>query len=261
MNFDQVLARSHDKPVLVDFWAPWCGPCRVLGPTLEKLADEQADRWELVKVNTEEDQELAYKYNIRSIPNVKLFHKGEEVAEFVGALSAHQIKDWLDENLPSAEKEQISVWLDALANGQNLEEVVPFLETFLAENPAQDEVRAALAKYFLNIDIEKAADLVKPFVLGHAYHDLAEDIKALGALSSIEINSDDAVAQKLKSAQLAYQANDIESTIQLLIETVTIGKDFMDGLPRKAAIALFRTLGAQHPLTKNYRWRFDMALY
>ena len=86
MNFDQVLARSHDKPVLVDFWAPWCGPCRVLGPTLEKLAGEQSDRWELVKVNTEEDQELAHKYNIRSIPNVKLFHKGEEVAEFVGAL-------------------------------------------------------------------------------------------------------------------------------------------------------------------------------
>ena len=167
----------------------------------------------------------------------------------------------MDENLPSAEKEQIAVWLEALSNGQNLEEVVPFLETFLTENPAQDEVRAALAKYYLNIDIEKATELVKPFVLGHPYHDLAEDIKALGAFSCAEVNSDEAVAQKLKAAQLAYQANDIESTIQLLIETVTIGKDFMDGLPRKAGIAFFRTLGPQHPLTKNYRWRFDMALY
>ena len=74
MNFEQqVITKSHNKPVVVDFWAPWCGPCRVLSPVIESLAEEQKDRWDLVKVNTEEDYELAERYQIRSIPNVKLF--------------------------------------------------------------------------------------------------------------------------------------------------------------------------------------------
>ena len=87
MNFQaEVIEKSHKMPVVVDFWASWCGPCRVLGPTIEALAEEQSDRWALVKVNTEEEQALAAEYQIRSIPNVKMFHKGRVIAEFAGAL-------------------------------------------------------------------------------------------------------------------------------------------------------------------------------
>ena len=95
-----VLQRSREIPVVVDFWAPWCGPCRILGPVIEKLAAEAGNRWELVKLNTEEQPDIAREYGVRGIPNVKMFHGGEPIAEFVGALPEDEIRRWLDAYLP-----------------------------------------------------------------------------------------------------------------------------------------------------------------
>ena len=96
-----VIEASKTSPVLVDFWAEWCGPCVYLSPTLEKLAEEAGNSWTLVKVNTELQQELAVKYGIRSIPNVKLFVNGEVSGEFIGALPEEDIKRWLESNIPA----------------------------------------------------------------------------------------------------------------------------------------------------------------
>lgn len=97
---EAVIEASHRKPVLVDFWAPWCGPCRVLGPTLKKLAQESKGAWRLVKINTDSFQELSRQYRIQSIPAVKLFYQGEIVGEFVGALPEASLRRWLAEHLP-----------------------------------------------------------------------------------------------------------------------------------------------------------------
>ena len=100
-NFDEdVIQTSHRKPVVVDFWAPWCGPCRILGPTLEKLAKESGGRWRLVKINADTFPDLSQRFGVRGIPAVKLFVNGAVKDEFVGALPEPALRQWLDRSLP-----------------------------------------------------------------------------------------------------------------------------------------------------------------
>lgn len=94
----EVIQKSHDKPVLVDFWAPWCGPCRVLGPTIERVAKDTKGAVRLVKINVDVHQSLAQRFQVQGIPAVKLFRNGEVVAEFAGAMPEPQLRQWLDEH-------------------------------------------------------------------------------------------------------------------------------------------------------------------
>jgi len=96
-----VIERSRTTPVLVDFWAPWCGPCRTLKPTLEKLAGEAGDRWALVTVDVMNFEGTAAQFGIRSIPDVKLFSGGRVVAQFTGSMPESAVREWLDKNLPA----------------------------------------------------------------------------------------------------------------------------------------------------------------
>lgn len=98
----EVLDKSREKPVLVDFWVPWCGPCHTLSPTLERLARESKGAWRLVKINADKHPQLMQQYRVRGIPAVKLFVDGEVQGEFVGAMPEHGVRRWLAEQLPTA---------------------------------------------------------------------------------------------------------------------------------------------------------------
>ncbi len=261
VNFQrEVIEQSFLKPVLVDFWAPWCGPCRVLGPILEQIAEENKDRFVLVKVNTEEQPELAQQYRIMSIPNVKLFVKGKVVNEFAGALPRQAILKWLDENIPSEEAQELK---DILAGETTVpdEALIERLRTFVQKYPNNDEGRVALARHLVFHAPDEAEELVAHIRPGNEHWEKAEDIRMLAQLMRLEDTGQGPAAELLAQARDALKAGELEKAIKLLIDATSADKACCDELPRKAGIALFRTLGNDHELTRKYRRMFDMVLW
>ena len=171
----QVIEASRNKPVLVDFWADWCGPCKTLGPVLEKLAGE-TDAWDFVKVDVDANRELAGGYQIRSIPAVKLFVDGVVVEEFAGALPEGQIRDWLDRALPS-EADVLVSQAAGLADAGDDAAARALLEKILATTPDHAGARLALARQVLSEDPARAAELVAPIGLGSPLFQSAENIR------------------------------------------------------------------------------------
>src|SRR6266498_2149948 len=133
-----VLERSHEVPVVVDFWAAWCGPCRMLGPVLEREAESRAGKFELVKVDVDANQELALRYQIQGIPAVKAFRDGQVAREFVGALPPAAVAQFLDELTGPTAAERL---VAELKESGELPEVVEALELLLEEISAADGER------------------------------------------------------------------------------------------------------------------------
>lgn len=261
VNFDfktSVIDRSAEVPVVVDFWAPWCGPCRILGPVIEELAEEADGTWELVKLNTEDEQQIAMEYGIRSIPNVKMFYQGEVIAEFAGALPKFQIQKWLEQHLPDARAGEYQEIINSLPANPG---AVAKLREFVTANPDFIEARITLAGTQLFENPAEALVLVDDIRAGHPQYDQAEDIRMIAALADFESEEDMPVVQRLKAAREALVARDWDATLNYIVEALMYDKSFQDDLPRKAAIAIFHYLGEGHQLSKKYRPRFSMALY
>jgi putative thioredoxin len=143
---NEVVDASASQPVLVDFWAPWCGPCRALGPVLEQLADESAGQVKVVKVNTDENQDLAQQYQIRSIPAVKLFRGGRVVDEFVGAQPLARVRAFIEPHLPRASEGEHAAARDLAAQG-DYPGAVAKLRVIAESDSANLDARRDLARY------------------------------------------------------------------------------------------------------------------
>ncbi len=246
-----VIEKSFTAPVLVDFWAPWCGPCRVLTPILEKIAEEQADKWSLIKINTEEEEDLALQYHISSIPNVKMFYRGEVHQEFSGSLSRQMILDWLQKVLPGSGLIALDRFLDSNNNPTPID-----LESLLSVHPDSNEIAFVLSQIYLWDDPARSLELLSGIKMGSPFYQQAIHIRDIGHfLTSTfeEPNLEEIKHQLLQS--------EIETAIKRSISLLSKNKNAGDGLLQKVVIGIFNLLGSKHALTIKYRKQFDMALW
>ncbi len=257
-----VLEASSKTPILIDFWAVWCQPCRILGPVLEKLEKEANGQWRLVKLNTDEQPELAQHFQIRSIPAVKLFSQGQVIGEFVGALPEVEVRKWLEKYLPSESKSQLEM-AKAMLQAGNLAKARKILESAVKQDPANGEARILLATLLVPEEIDKAADLVATIADENPLANKAQAIRTLHRLAHLkETASEPRNDWKLYHQGIAaFKKGKYAEALEAWIELVGRNRQLDDDGARKAAVAMFNLLGSEHELTQKYHRRFTSSLY
>ena len=259
----EVIERSRTLPVLVDFWAAWCGPCRVLGPLLERLAGEAGDRWALAKVDTEKVPELAGQYGVTSIPSVKLFAGGEVVDEFVGALPEADIRRWIDAALPSPLAARVAE-ARGLVAGRAYRSAAETLREVLAAEPRNVPARVLLAEALLHTDPAAVAEAMAGLEHEPEVGDRVEALRTLARVAALverpaELPEAPVKARFLDGAR-AVRAGDWGAAMQAFIEVLQGQRGYADGIAREAGRAIFLHLGIRHPVCEQYYRAFSSAL-
>lgn len=274
-DFDRlVIERSNELPVMVDFWAPWCAPCRILRPILEKLAEEYAGKFLLATVNTDENPSLALDYAIRSIPTVKIFRNGEIVDEFLGAQPERVIRAILERHLERA-SDRLRASATLARERSDLQTARQLLEKALVSDPENHRIRPELAQVLIEMgDYAQAKAVLEQLPVNE------QQDEAIAALfirikygQIVQEAPEEAVLEQLIAAdpgnlQARYQLSvrqlmkeEFEPALENLFEILRRDRQFGGDAARKAILDIFTLLGGTGPLVKRYRSRLSSVLY
>jgi putative thioredoxin len=270
-----VIEGSRRTPVIVDFWAPWCAPCRALAPVLEKLETEYEGRFALARVNSDENPELAARHGVRGIPNVKAFVDGEIVDEFSGALPEPAVREFLNRVIPTPAEELRAQALALYRTDGDAAQALNRLEHALALEPQNPRVLADAAAVMA--DLARYEEAKRTLERLPALAQMEEPIAALRARIDFAIASADApqravLEQRVREApadlgarlKLAYRCvtdKDYAAALDQLLEIVRRDRAFRDDIGRKTMLEVFGMLGKRGALVDEYRRRLASAMY
>jgi len=266
-NFEEeVLKASFKTPVVVDFWAPWCGPCNVLTPVLDKLASEANGQWKLAKVNTDAEPQLAQALQIQSLPTVKLLFEGRQVSEFNGAQPEDVIAGWLAEAFttlgitaaPSVE-EGIAPYKELIEEG-HFDVAARGLTGVLQADPENKEARLLLATVLFPSNRADALQMTEEWKEGDEGFSIVTGMHELEAILGAEPQEGTA-SELFKGGSARFVERDFAGAAEAWVELTRTDRTYMDDIGRRGCLALFAFLGNENPVTGEYRRALAATLF